>query len=80
MDEFKHIEFVVKCKGTKCPIKNKCYRYTVKETENTEWLGIVPFQMFDGGKTFSCGFFWGENANDVFNKLYSIIVGRKSEK
>lgn len=60
---------ITMCKGTGCPHKELCYRYIAPESDLQSYFLDVPVK--DG----KCDFFWGENAQSVWNQLNS-VVGR----
>jgi len=63
---------ITKCKGTDCIIKEKCIRYTAKETpEYQSWFVDIPFKIKDN--EFTCDMYWGENSQNIFNVLGKII-------
>jgi hypothetical protein len=44
---------ITKCKGTNCPIKQNCYRYTAKEDEFYQaYFTVVPL------KNDECDMYW----------------------
>ena len=57
---------ITKCMGDGCPIKEKCYRYTAKESTYQSYFTKAPF---DGEK---CDMYWGENAEYILKKLIDI--------
>lgn len=56
------------CKGTDCPQKEKCYRYTAKPNEYRQAYFINP-PIKDG----KCEMYWGDNAELVYNQLKQIL-------
>lgn len=72
MKKYHNLE-ITKCKGRGCPIKDKCYRYIGENLKTQSYFLIEPFQYFDEGNTFSCAMFWGDNANQIFNKISTIV-------
>jgi hypothetical protein len=59
---------ITKCKGTDCPIKESCYRFTA--TENEILQAYFVDSPFKDGK---CEMYWGEHANDLINHLKDIM-------
>ena len=67
------------CNYKECPLKDKCYRYTA-----TPWkLGQTCFsdhpykivETKEGKKYFTCDMFWGQGAENIYNKLVEITTG-----
>jgi hypothetical protein len=56
-----------KCKGQNCPVKEKCKRYTSKESI---WQSYFMESPIKDGK---CDMYWGENAENIFNQLKTIL-------
>ena len=59
---------ITMCKGTDCPHKQTCYRYTAKANEYRQAYFIEP-PIKDG----KCEYYWGENAESVYNQLKDIV-------
>ena len=57
---------ITKCRGDGCIVKEKCYRYTAKDSSYQSYFVEVPFRE---GK---CDMYWGENAEYIFNLLKKI--------
>ena len=55
------------CKGTNCPVKEDCYRYTAKADEYQSYFVDAPIK--DG----KCEYYWGENAENIFNELKKTV-------
>ena len=55
---------ITKCSGYKCPIRERCGRYTDK-TEGE--VMVTPFKIEDG--IFRCPMFWGKKQDRVLNQL-----------
>ena len=58
---------ITMCKGTDCPYKVGCLRYTA--TPNIfyqSWLVEIPLK--DG----KCDMYWGKNAESIWNQLKDI--------
>jgi len=48
---------ITMCRGTNCPYKESCYRYTAKPSEFIQsWFMKPPIE--DG----KCDMYWGDNA------------------
>jgi len=58
---------ITMCSGKDCPFKESCYRYTAKFEELGQLYFIEP-PIKDG----KCDFYWGENAQGIWNQLNSI--------
>lgn len=72
---------ITKCKGTGCPIKENCYRFTTKEHDISQsWFTEIPGKWTeeDGAPTFDCEMFWGEQSEFIMNKLNLIVDGKIS--
>lgn len=54
------------CKGTNCPVKEKCYRFTAWADEYQTYFVDAPIK--DG----KCEMYWGDNAENIFNELKEI--------
>jgi hypothetical protein len=50
-----------------CPVREKCYRYTAKADEYQSFFVDAPIK--DG----KCEYYWGENAENIFNELKEIV-------
>ncbi len=55
------------CKGTNCPVKENCYRFTAKADEYQSYFVDAPIK--DG----KCEYYWGENAENIFNELKKTV-------
>ena len=58
---------ICKCFGANCPVKEKCYRFTAKADEYQSYFVDAPIK--DG----KCEYYWGENAENIFNQLKEIV-------
>jgi len=58
---------ITMCKGDKCPIKEKCYRYTA---EPDEWQSYFTESPIKNGK---CDFY----DNRIYNQLKNIVEGKE---
>ena len=59
---------ITKCKGTNCPVKEKCYRFTAKSDEILQSYFLKPPIKY--GK---CEKFWGENSQQIYEQLKEIV-------
>ena len=51
---------ITMCRGDKCPLKNKCYRYTATPSEYWQsWFLEVPYNH----KMEECEEFWNEGSS-----------------
>jgi len=65
---------IAKCTGGDCPIKNKCYRFTLKPNEfRQSYFVSLPFKKV--GDKVSCEMYWGENSQSIWNQLNEILKG-----
>ena len=55
------------CMGTNCPYKEKCYRFIAKPGEYQSYFMESPI------KEGKCDYFWGDNAESIWNQLQDII-------
>ena len=59
---------ITMCKGTNCPQKETCYRFTAKPNEYRQsYFMEAPIKY---GK---CEMYWGDKAELVFNQLKEIV-------
>jgi hypothetical protein len=58
---------ITMCPGTDCPHKEKCYRFTAKPCDYQSYFTKAPIK--DG----KCEYYWGENAESVWNQLKEIV-------
>jgi hypothetical protein len=58
---------LTKCKGQNCPIKQKCKRYTSKESVWQSYFVESPI------KDNKCDMYWGEQNESIFNQLKGIL-------
>ena len=63
---------ITKCKGTDCPVKEHCYRYTAKANEFRQSYFVEP-PIKDG----KCEMFWGVNQEQIFKQLQDIVKANK---
>jgi hypothetical protein len=61
---------ISKCKGTDCPVKENCYRFTAKSDDFYQSYFTEP-PIKDG----KCDMYWGENSEQIFNQLKNIVNG-----
>jgi hypothetical protein len=59
---------ITKCKGTDCPVKENCHRFTAKSNDiHQSYFAEPPIK--DG----KCEMFWGEQSEFIFNELKKIL-------
>jgi hypothetical protein len=59
---------IAMCKGTGCPVKEQCYRFTAKPNEfRQSYFVEVPFK--DG----KCEMFWGGVQDNILEDLIKIV-------
>jgi hypothetical protein len=61
---------ICKCKGTDCPLKETCYRFTAKSDDVYQSYFVDP-PIKDG----KCDMFWGETQKEILNQLKNIVNG-----
>jgi hypothetical protein len=61
---------ITMCKGTDCPYKETCYRYTAKSCEFWQSYFIEP-PIKDG----KCEMYWGDLSEAIYNQLKDIVKG-----
>ena len=59
---------ITMCPGTNCPHKISCHRYTAKPCE--DWQSYFTEAPIKDGK---CEYYWGANAESVWNQLKDIM-------
>jgi hypothetical protein len=63
---------ITMCEGVLCPHKENCYRFTATPSEfRQSYFLNVPIQ--ENGK---CDYYWGENAEAIWNQLNEIVKGK----
>lgn len=62
---------ITKCKGTDCPLKEHCYRYTSNADEYQAFFVDAPYK--DG----KCEMFWGDDQEQILSNLQDIVSGKK---
>ena len=65
---------ITMCKGTNCPVSTKCHRFMAKADKYQSYFVDVPGETKDG--KFTCDYFWGEQAQDIWNQLNDIVNGK----
>jgi len=61
------------CQGTNCPVSLKCKRYISKANPYRQsYFSEVPY------KDNRCDFYWGENAESIWNQLNEIVKNEKN--
>jgi hypothetical protein len=61
---------ITMCKGTDCPLKENCYRFTAKSDDVYQSYFVDP-PIKDG----KCDMFWGETQKEILNQLKNIVYG-----
>ena len=63
---------ITKCKGINCPVRDNCYRYTVRDSGfyQSWFVDDNVGKMVDN--KFSCDVYWGENAETAWKELKEI--------
>ena len=59
---------ITMCPGTNCPQKEKCYRFTANPSEYMQ-----SYFMEAPIKDDKCDYYWGENAESIWNQLKEIM-------
>jgi len=62
---------ITKCKGTNCPHKEKCYRFTAPANEYQSYFSKPPIK-----EDKTCDMFWGQTQTDILNQLKDILGGK----
>jgi len=68
---------ITMCKGTECPVKEKCFRFTAKSDEHQSYFVDVPGKL--EGNKFTCSYFWGKATQETFEQLVKIVNGEENE-
>lgn len=63
---------ITMCKGTNCPVMDKCYRANANPDKHRQSYFVEP--PFNGK---NCDYFWGDNAENIFKTLKSIVNGKE---
>lgn len=58
---------ITMCLGSNCPHKEKCYRYRAKPSDYQSYFMKPPI------KEGKCEYYWGENAQGIYNQLKEIV-------
>ena len=68
------MSYVTKCKGTDCPIKEECKRYT-QMNKGDEHFSESPGKITDTGdmRLYYCDMFWGEAQEGILVNLKEIL-------
>lgn len=66
---------ITMCKGTECPVKERCHRFTAKPDEYQAYFVDAPGETKDG--KFNCNMYWGANAESIWNQLNNIVKGEE---
>jgi len=59
---------ITMCKGTDCPLKENCYRFTAKSDDVYQSYFVDP-PIKDG----KCDMFWGKTQKEILNQLENIV-------
>ena len=59
---------ITMCNGQRCPVREKCYRFTAKADEL--WQSYFVESPIKDNK---CDHYWGENAQSIFEQLGDIL-------
>jgi hypothetical protein len=59
---------ITMCKGTGCPFKEGCYRYTAKPNEYRQSYFMTPPLKED-----RCEMYWGDLQTDIWQQLKDIV-------
>jgi hypothetical protein len=63
---------ITMCSGDGCPWKLKCVRYTSKPSDDRQaYFAKSPGVQVE--EFFACSFFWGDNAENIYDQLREII-------
>ena len=65
---------ITMCKGTNCPVSTKCRRFMAKADPYQSYFTEVPY------KDDKCEYYWGEQADSIWNQLTDILKPEKSSK
>ena len=58
------MNYIAKCAGTNCPIKEKCYRYVIQADADQKWLPDVPYDQ----QKNKCSKFYGDGMMKIEKK------------
>lgn len=58
---------ITMCRGTDCPYKEGCHRFTAKPSDYQSYFYTPPIK--DG----KCDYYWGEQSEPISNQLNNII-------
>jgi hypothetical protein len=56
------------CRGTNCPAKESCYRFTATPNEFRQSYFMEP-PIKDG----KCDYYWGDTQHEIWNQLKDIM-------
>jgi hypothetical protein len=59
---------ITMCKGTNCPAKESCYRFTAIPNEFRQSYFMEP-PIKDG----KCDYYWGDTQHEIWNQLKDIM-------
>ena len=63
---------ITMCKGTNCPYKESCYRFTANPNEFRQSYFIEP-----PFKDNDCEMYWGDLQTDIWKQIKDIVIGEK---
>lgn len=66
---------ITKCSGENCPIREHCYRFTFKSSEQSCFTETPGKKVDD---KFTCDMYWGQNAQSIWNQLIDITNGKNN--
>jgi hypothetical protein len=58
---------ITMCKGTGCPFKEGCFRYTAKPSEYQWFFKTPPF------KEDTCEMYWGDLQSEIWQQIKDIV-------
>jgi hypothetical protein len=70
---------ITMCKGTGCPIKEKCYRFTATESQYGQSYFLDVPGKIENDK-FTCDMYWGDNAESIWNLLKDVTKSDKNDQ
>jgi hypothetical protein len=67
---------ITMCSGDKCPLKEKCVRFTANPNGHRQsYFMSPPFTIKD--KLFNCDFLWTPNQTSILDQLETITNGKE---
>jgi hypothetical protein len=64
---------ITMCKGTGCPVKDECYRFTASPSDYQSYFVDPPIK--DG----KCEMYWGTRQTYIFDMLKDIVNGNENK-